>query len=79
MQIIAHFPNLLEPWTELRICNARDSVRKNAVLVVSHLILNDMIKEHTVADNKQWEYSIFYIHQKGNQKAQSHSRLMNMP
>ncbi|XP_031473605.1 condensin-1 complex subunit CAP-D2 [Nymphaea colorata] len=41
------FPNLLEPWTENMYGRLRDpavSVRKNAVLVLSHLILNDMMK-----------------------------------
>ncbi|CAN6444040.1 unnamed protein product [Victoria cruziana] len=41
------FPNLLEPWTENMYARLRDpaiSVRKNAVLVLSHLILNDMMK-----------------------------------
>ncbi|KAF0907364.1 hypothetical protein E2562_015859 [Oryza meyeriana var. granulata] len=40
-------PNLLEPWTEYIYARLRDpspSVRKNAVLVISHLILNDMMK-----------------------------------
>ncbi|KAF3778480.1 Condensin complex subunit 1 [Nymphaea thermarum] len=41
------FPNLLEPWKEnmyARLCDPAVSVRKNAVLVLSHLILNDMMK-----------------------------------
>ncbi|XP_061360849.1 condensin-1 complex subunit CAP-D2 [Gastrolobium bilobum] len=41
------FPNLLEPWTENMYARLQDpcvSVRKNAVLVLSHLILNDMMK-----------------------------------
>ncbi|XP_049933825.1 condensin-1 complex subunit CAP-D2-like [Nymphaea colorata] len=41
------FPNLLEPWKEnmyARLCDPAISVRKNAVLVLSHLILNDMMK-----------------------------------
>ncbi|MQL72395.1 hypothetical protein Taro_004763 [Colocasia esculenta] len=45
--LAARFPNLLEPWTENMYSRLRDpsvSVRKNAVLVLSHLILNDMMK-----------------------------------
>ncbi|KAI3841576.1 hypothetical protein MKW92_007376 [Papaver armeniacum] len=45
--LAARFPNLLEPWTEKMYARLRDpsiSVRKNAVLVLSHLILNDMMK-----------------------------------
>ncbi|XP_010554782.1 PREDICTED: condensin complex subunit 1 isoform X2 [Tarenaya hassleriana] len=45
--LAVRFPNLLEPWTENMYGRLRDasvSVRKNAVLVLSHLILNDMMK-----------------------------------
>ncbi|KAF6145392.1 hypothetical protein GIB67_034162 [Kingdonia uniflora] len=45
--LAVRFPNLLEPWTENIYARLRDSsisVRKNAVLVLSHLILNDMMK-----------------------------------
>ncbi|KAK3009796.1 hypothetical protein RJ639_015159, partial [Escallonia herrerae] len=45
--LAVRFPNLLEPWTEnmyLRLRDSSVSVRKNAVLVLSHLILNDMMK-----------------------------------
>ncbi|KAG2638851.1 hypothetical protein PVAP13_2NG620100 [Panicum virgatum] len=45
--LAVRFPNLLEPWTEYIYARLRDpsvSVRKNAVLVISHLILNDMMK-----------------------------------
>ncbi|XP_020961061.1 condensin complex subunit 1 [Arachis ipaensis] len=45
--LAVRFPNLLEPWTEMMYARLRDpsvSVRKNAVLVLSHLILNDMMK-----------------------------------
>ncbi|CAL1385865.1 unnamed protein product [Linum trigynum] len=45
--LAVRFPNLLEPWTENMYFRLRDpsvSVRKNAVLVLSHLILNDMMK-----------------------------------
>ncbi|GAB2227931.1 hypothetical protein Droror1_Dr00009760 [Drosera rotundifolia] len=45
--LAVRFPNLLEPWTEHMYGRLRDpsvSVRKNAVLVLSHLILNDMMK-----------------------------------
>ncbi|XP_047316811.1 condensin-1 complex subunit CAP-D2 isoform X2 [Impatiens glandulifera] len=45
--LVVRFPNLLEPWTEKVYARLRDpavSVRKNAVLVLSHLILNDMMK-----------------------------------
>ncbi|XP_030925777.1 condensin complex subunit 1 [Quercus lobata] len=45
--LAVRFPNLLEPWTEnmyARLQDASVSVRKNAVLVLSHLILNDMMK-----------------------------------
>ncbi|KAM7260107.1 hypothetical protein ACFE04_015848 [Oxalis oulophora] len=45
--LAVRFPNLLEPWTENMYTRLRDSsvsVRKNAVLVLSHLILNDMMK-----------------------------------
>lgn len=45
--LTVRFPNLLEPWTEhvyARLHDRSHSVRKNAVLVLSHLILNDMMK-----------------------------------
>ncbi|KZV57861.1 condensin complex subunit 1 [Dorcoceras hygrometricum] len=45
--LAVRFPNLLEPWTENMYARLRDtsvSVRKNSVLVLSHLILNDMMK-----------------------------------
>ncbi|KAK8916374.1 hypothetical protein KSP39_PZI022557 [Platanthera zijinensis] len=45
--LTVRFPNLMEPWTENMYARLRDpstSVRKNAVLVLSHLILNDMMK-----------------------------------
>ncbi|KAK9041417.1 hypothetical protein V6N11_016519 [Hibiscus sabdariffa] len=45
--LAVRFPNLLEPWTENMYARLKDpsvSVRKNAVLVLSHLILNDMMK-----------------------------------
>ncbi|KAI5084153.1 hypothetical protein GOP47_0000322 [Adiantum capillus-veneris] len=45
--LTVRFPNLLEPWTEhvyARLHDKSQSVRKNAVLVLSHLILNDMMK-----------------------------------
>jgi len=41
------FANLLEPWTWHMYSRLRDdnaTVRKNAVMVLTHLILNDMIK-----------------------------------
>ncbi|GAB4818223.1 hypothetical protein N2152v2_005269 [Parachlorella kessleri] len=42
------FPNLLEPWTEViyqPLTGDNDtSVRKNAMMVLTHLILNDMMK-----------------------------------
>jgi len=41
------FANLLEPWTKHMYGRLRDedvTVRKNAVMVLTHLILNDMIK-----------------------------------
>jgi condensin complex subunit 1 len=41
------FPNLIEPWTSHIYARLRDvdvQVRKNTMLVLSHLILNDMIK-----------------------------------
>ncbi|KAF1879594.1 hypothetical protein Lal_00033251 [Lupinus albus] len=45
--LAVRFPNLLEPWTENMYARLKDpcaSVRKDAVLVLSHLILNDMMK-----------------------------------
>ncbi|KAG9458101.1 hypothetical protein H6P81_002609 [Aristolochia fimbriata] len=45
--LAVRFPNLLEPWTEniyARLQDPSANVRKNAVLVISHLILNDMMK-----------------------------------
>eukprot|EP01039_Chlorochromonas_danica_P002532 gene2532-2773_t len=41
------FPNALEPWTDRLYAKLRDDeeiVRYNALLVVTHLVLNDMIK-----------------------------------
>eukprot|EP00964_Phaeocystis_antarctica_P085559 scaffold54066_cov63-Phaeocystis_antarctica.AAC.2 len=40
-------PNLLEPWTSHVYAQLRDAdlrVRKNTLLVLTHLILNDMVK-----------------------------------
>lgn len=54
--LAVRFPNLLEPWTEnmyARLQDASVSVRKNAVLVLSHLILNDMMKV--------WETGLFLL------------------
>jgi condensin complex subunit 1 len=45
--LAVRFANLLEPWTSHMYGRLRDSdvtVRKNAVMVLTHLILNDMIK-----------------------------------
>ncbi|KAL4554468.1 hypothetical protein LXL04_039298 [Taraxacum kok-saghyz] len=45
--LAVRFPNLLEPWTENMYARLHDpsvSVRTNAVLVLSQLILNDMMK-----------------------------------
>jgi hypothetical protein len=41
------FPNLIDPWTSAMYAPLRDPearVRKNTLMVLSHLILNDMIK-----------------------------------
>lgn len=41
------FPNLIEPWTPQLYAMLRDTdnrVRKNALMVLTHLILNDMVK-----------------------------------
>jgi hypothetical protein len=41
------FPNLVEPWTHHMYSRLRDpnpKVRKNTLMVLTHLILNDMIK-----------------------------------
>ncbi|KAK3602734.1 hypothetical protein CHS0354_017179 [Potamilus streckersoni] len=41
------FPNLIEPWTPYLYARLRDEssqVRKNTIQVLTHLILNDMIK-----------------------------------
>ena len=41
------FPNLLEPWTSHIYSRLQDSsviVRKNTLTVLTHLILNDMVK-----------------------------------
>ena len=42
------FPNLIDPWTSKMYAPLRDKlqprVRKNALMVLTHLILNDMIK-----------------------------------
>ncbi|KAL5720007.1 Condensin-1 complex subunit CAP-D2 [Ranunculus cassubicifolius] len=45
--LAVRFPNILEPWTENMYSRLRDPsviVRRNAILVLSHLILNDMMK-----------------------------------
>lgn len=45
--LTVRFPNLLEPWNDRLYLRLRDSdvrVRRNALSVLSHLILNDMIK-----------------------------------
>ncbi|ETW09741.1 hypothetical protein, variant 1 [Aphanomyces invadans] len=41
------FPNLVEPWTSHIYARLRDvnvNVRKNTIMVLTHLILNDMVK-----------------------------------
>ena len=41
------FPNLVEPWSSHlydRLQDKNQSVRKNTLMVLTHLILNDMIK-----------------------------------
>jgi condensin complex subunit 1 len=41
------FPNAIEPWTSKIYARLRDKdshVRKNTMMVLTHLILNDMIK-----------------------------------
>ena len=41
------FPNLFEPYSNRLYARLRDQnlrVRKNALMVLAHLILNDMIK-----------------------------------
>ncbi|XP_072035794.1 LOW QUALITY PROTEIN: condensin complex subunit 1-like [Amphiura filiformis] len=42
-----HFPNLIEPWTPNLYARLRDEsaqVRKNTLMALTHLILNDMVK-----------------------------------
>lgn len=59
--LAVRFPNLLEPWTENMYARLRDTsvaVRKNAVLVLSHLILNDMMK---VREAGKLFYAIFCL------------------
>lgn len=61
--LAVRFPNLLEPWTEHMYARLRDpsvSVRKNAVLVLSHLILNDMMKVR--GTNLQLPYNVPCAH-----------------
>lgn len=41
------FPNILEPWTAKLYAGLRDEdarVRKNTLMVLTHLVLNDMVK-----------------------------------
>lgn len=41
------FPNVMEPWTShlyARLSDDNDVVRYNALMVITHLVLNDMIK-----------------------------------
>ena len=41
------FPNLLEPWNDHMYSCLQDhdvNVRKNMLMVMTHLVLNDMIK-----------------------------------
>lgn len=41
------FPNALEPWNPLiydRLKDDNPGVRANAIMVLTHLILNDMVK-----------------------------------
>ena len=45
--VAVRHPNLLEPWTSHVYAQLRDAdlrVRKNTLLVLTHLILNDMVK-----------------------------------
>lgn len=44
------FPNILEPWTSHMFALLKDqepSVRRTAVRVVTHLIINEMVKVRT--------------------------------
>lgn len=61
--LAVRFPNLLEPWTENMYARLRDpsvSVRNSSVLVLSHLILNDMMKVQGVFLNSTC--SFFCVH-----------------
>ncbi|KAL0043109.1 hypothetical protein WJX79_009421 [Trebouxia sp. C0005] len=45
--LASRFPNLLEPWTERiygPLSDPDTSVRKNSLMVLTHLIMNDMMK-----------------------------------
>lgn len=45
--LAVRFPNLLEPWVHhlyLRLRDTDTGVRKNTLMVLTHLILNDMVK-----------------------------------
>ncbi|XP_022328669.2 condensin complex subunit 1-like isoform X1 [Crassostrea virginica] len=45
--LTVRFPNLIEPWTQHMYARLRDesqTVRKNTLQVLTHLILNDMVK-----------------------------------
>ena len=45
--LAVRFPNLIEPWTSHLYAPLRDtdvSVRKTTLMVLTHLILNDMVK-----------------------------------
>ena len=45
--LVVRHPNRLEPWTDRLYSQLRDSdvrVRKNMLMVLTHLILNDMVK-----------------------------------
>lgn len=58
------FPNVLEPWTEhmySRLNDKDQKVRKNAVLVLTHLILNDMVKVTPFsATSSRWTNSLLF-------------------
>lgn len=60
------FPNTLEPWTNMMFSRLRDNdviVRYNTLMVITHLVLNDMIKvkghvKHVVMSLNDDEISI---------------------
>jgi len=62
------YPNIIEPFTNNIYQNLRDgdsSVRKTTLLVITHLILNDMLKVNLINNFRRIKINYNFISSKG--------------